>query len=57
MALFMLKEDAEASPYKQHVNPKDRSPSFLLTTRPKTKVKAQHNLCGDMLGLMWEERD
>lgn len=53
----MLKEDAEASPYKQHVNPKDRSPSFLLTTRPKTKVKAQHNLCGDMLGLMWEERD
>lgn len=31
------------------------TPYLLLSTRPKTKVKSYHNLCGDMLGLIREE--
>jgi hypothetical protein len=33
----------------------DMTPYLLLSTRPKTKVKSYHNLCGDMLGLIREE--
>lgn len=57
LACPWLEKDAEASPHKQHLTSEDTPPSLLLATRSKTKVKSQHDLCGDMLGLIGVEKD